>query len=158
MHRGGGAGGRAALRGLTPDGGGGPSGAGGMAVPVASAGCPLALQWVDVTEACTGRDLFQPRCAHSLSVLPATSALSASTCGVVPCSFVSIGGCSESEYFPLAEVCARMCACVLARGHEAQQGASPTCPLACCACRPRRPLRRTRPLSPTPVHPTEHRV
>jgi hypothetical protein len=68
--------------------------------------CPLALDWVDVSKAfkSAGDSVFTPRCAHAVSVLAASSTLSNSTDGVQTSAFVSIGGCSETEYFPLEDV------------------------------------------------------
>ncbi len=92
--------------GLTPNGGG------SVAPTDHMHDCPLWLEWVDVSPHLKssppgGPPLFSPRCAHAVAVLPPTSSLSASSVGLQPCAFASIGGCSETEYFPLDEV--RVC-------------------------------------------------
>ena len=66
----------------------------------------LALEWVDVSK-CVKKEgvaVFTPRCAHAVAVLPVTSKLARSGSSGMPCAFASIGGCSETEYFPLDDV------------------------------------------------------
>jgi hypothetical protein len=63
--------------------------------------CQLSLEWVNLSRHVQGSDVFTPRCAHAIAALPVSH---------TPGAFMSIGGCSETEYFPLHSVSgARAC-------------------------------------------------